>query len=74
MVRPHWPVSGGQIQERLQKFLKDGQLFGGKQVDIPFVIEEKGADADDGLGKITGTPDASFYLGSSSAQQESKRV
>jgi hypothetical protein len=62
-------LPAGRIQQRLEKFVKNGLLFRGQEIDVPLVVEQKGANADDCFCQIAGTGNALFYLIASFAQQ-----
>jgi len=48
--------------EGLEESLKGCQLFFGEQLDVPFVIQQKGTDTDDSPCQITSTFNCSLDL------------
>jgi hypothetical protein len=66
-------LPAGRIQQRLEKFVKDGLLFRGQEIDVPFIVEQKGAHADDCFCQIAGPGNALFYLIASFAQKVFQR-
>lgn len=56
------PLTARRIQKRLKKLFKRYLLLGGKQVDVAFVVEQEGADADDCPCQIAGAGYTLFNL------------
>jgi len=58
----HYQLPARCTQQRQKKFFKDNLLFRGQQIDVPFVIKQKGADANDCSCQIAGSGNAFFNL------------
>ena len=52
----------GFLQQRLEKLIKGDLLISSQQIVIQFIIEQKGADADDGSGQVASSFNDLFDL------------